>query len=146
MNIYSQNHFYRITKISGLDTLENLEALDLTDNRISKIEGLENLVNLKNLYLHRNNFTIIEGLQNLQNLRHITIGFKRVSGGVELNSNIISTAERKKMGVKFDPEYGMRIDAKKIVLYCQLPRETDIFDIPTSSRSNSQKDWKKKIK
>lgn len=50
------------------------------------------------------------------------------------------------MGVKFDPEYGMRIDARKIVAYCQFPNLTEILDIPTFGASNSQKNWKKRIK
>ncbi len=49
------------------------------------------------------------------------------------------------MGVKFDPENGIRIDANKMVTYCQFPRETEVFDIPMSEPSNSQKDWKKRI-
>ena len=39
----------------GLETLHDLETLDLSENSISRITGLESLLNLKDLWLIGNN-------------------------------------------------------------------------------------------
>ena len=42
MQIYTQ-----ITEMENLETLTNLESLDISFNRLRKIQGLDNLVKLK---------------------------------------------------------------------------------------------------
>jgi len=48
--------FRKISQIKGLEKLDNLEKLVLSNNEITKIEGLENLTSLKYLYLNDDDF------------------------------------------------------------------------------------------
>ena len=61
-------------KISHLDSLVNLETLDLSYNRIGKIEGLGNLRNLQRIYFVHNRISQIEGLGNLLRLEYLELG------------------------------------------------------------------------
>ena len=56
----------QISKLENLDSLVNLEILDVSHNRLRKIEGLENLTKLKKLYLVSNKITKIENLSHLK--------------------------------------------------------------------------------
>ena len=48
--------------MKGLDTLKNLDVLDLHDNKITKIDGLTKLVSLRVLNLSNNLIEVIENL------------------------------------------------------------------------------------
>lgn len=63
-----------IEQISGLESLTNLEWLDLSFNNISKIEGLDKLIHLKDLSLYNNQIKKIENLDNLTNLQVLSLG------------------------------------------------------------------------
>ncbi|MBY9010734.1 MAG: leucine-rich repeat domain-containing protein [Candidatus Lokiarchaeota archaeon] len=65
----------RITKIEGLDRLENLKKLDLKNNYIEKIEGIEELKNLELLDLSGNiNIKVIpENLNELPFLKVVKL-------------------------------------------------------------------------
>lgn len=63
-----------IKKMEGLDTLVNLEKLDLSNCSIEKIENLENLRNLSELDLSGNNIKKIEGLDTLPSLSLLDLG------------------------------------------------------------------------
>lgn len=67
-----------IIEIEGLETLEDLIELNLSNNAITEIKGLENLVNLKVLNLSYNAITEIKGLESLDYLKVLN-----------LNNNII---------------------------------------------------------
>ena len=56
----------QITKLENLESLVNLEILDVSHNRLRKIEGLENLTKLKKLYLVSNKIARIENLSHLK--------------------------------------------------------------------------------
>lgn len=64
--------------ISHLDTLVNLEVLDLSYNRIRKIEGLSALCNLKRIYLVHNKIEKIDGLEALTKLEVLELGDNRI--------------------------------------------------------------------
>jgi len=67
--------YNRITKIDGIDQLENLKKLDLKNNYISKIEGIEKLNKLEFLDLSGNiNITEIpEILNDLESLKLVKL-------------------------------------------------------------------------
>lgn len=69
----------KISDIKGLETLIELEALNLNNNQISEIENLENLTNLEDLQLEKNLIKIIKGLDNLVNLRMLNLYSNNIS-------------------------------------------------------------------
>ena len=69
----------QINEIEGLDNLTKLEILDLSNNKITEINGLKNLINLKELNLDNNKFINIKGFENLINLERLSLGIRMVS-------------------------------------------------------------------
>lgn len=63
----------QISKIKGLEQNENLKLLNVISNQISKIEGLEQNENLEILFLDSNKISNIEGIDNLINLKIFTV-------------------------------------------------------------------------
>jgi hypothetical protein len=57
-----------ISSIKGLEDLQNLDVLNLNNNQISEIEGLEALRNLKVLILSNNSISEVRSLENLTKL------------------------------------------------------------------------------
>lgn len=72
----------KIQRTAGLSHLTALTALDLSHNFIARIDGLERLLRLQELRLHSNN---IGRVQNLEGLRRLTT--------LDLNNNKIETME-----------------------------------------------------
>ncbi|MFX0142174.1 MAG: leucine-rich repeat domain-containing protein [Candidatus Hodarchaeota archaeon] len=71
---------YEISEIKGLESLTNLEVLNLNSNfEISEISGVENLTNLKVLMLRNNNIKEIKGLENLTNLKLLDLAENNIS-------------------------------------------------------------------
>lgn len=62
-----------ITEVKGLETLTDLQVLNLSNNQINEIEGLDNLIKLRELDLSNNKITEINGLKNLINLRKLNL-------------------------------------------------------------------------
>ena len=63
-----------IEDIKGMeDFFEDIEEIDLSNNRIKKIKGLENLRKLKKIYLKNNYIERIEGIENLTNLEFLDL-------------------------------------------------------------------------
>lgn len=60
---------FQIEKLENMETLVNLQFLDVSYNRITKIEGLSELKKLKELHLVHNKITVIEGLEEVGTLR-----------------------------------------------------------------------------
>ncbi|MHA2086881.1 MAG: leucine-rich repeat domain-containing protein, partial [Promethearchaeota archaeon] len=60
-----------ISNIIGLNLLNDLEELDLSQNRIEEINGLESLTNLRVLKLSNNYISDIKGLENLESLEEL---------------------------------------------------------------------------
>ena len=58
----------KITEIKGLDSLDNIDTLNLAHNQITKIKSLENLITLRNLNLTYNQITELKGINGLLNL------------------------------------------------------------------------------
>lgn len=71
-----------VTKLSGLEKLENLKWASFAENDITKIEGLEHCHKLQELFLDNNCISKIEGINKLSQLRRLS-----------LDSNYISTLE-----------------------------------------------------
>ena len=70
----------KIGDIKGLEeNHEDIEELDLGNNRITEIKGLENLINLKRLNLRNNYIEKIEGLDELKNLELLDL-----SGNIDI--------------------------------------------------------------
>jgi hypothetical protein len=77
----------QIVEIKGLDNLTKLTELDLSNNYIKEIQGLDHQINLKKLNLKANRFFNIKGFENLINLERLNLGVKHASvglGGKEL--------------------------------------------------------------
>lgn len=69
-----------IDRIDGLETLENLEWLDLSFNQIKEIEGLEGLINLTDLSLFHNEIVRVDnGLDQCTRLNVFSIGDNKIS-------------------------------------------------------------------
>ncbi len=71
----------QIKEIEGLDKLTKLKILDLSNNQIIAINGLKNLIDLKKLILENNKFISITGLENLINLEELSLGVKWIGVG-----------------------------------------------------------------
>ncbi|MFX1344988.1 MAG: leucine-rich repeat domain-containing protein [Promethearchaeota archaeon] len=102
----SNKNIKAITDIKGLEALENLEKLLLSNNQIEIIEGLENLINLKELYLANNQITEIKGLQNLKNLTYLNL----------YKNPVYDWAKKKFRGVKYTGEFKK---PQELVKYCR---------------------------
>ena len=63
----------KISKISGLDRMNQLTKLELNSNQIETIEGLENCKLLQHLNLGRNNIKQIQRLQSHQMLTELIL-------------------------------------------------------------------------
>ena len=63
----------QITRIRGLDSLKNLEMLDLHTNKISKIENISHLSGLRVLNLSNNNISAVENLSGLSSLNELNL-------------------------------------------------------------------------
>ncbi|PKY17763.1 L domain-like protein [Rhizophagus irregularis] len=68
-----------VTKIDGIESLKDLEELDLYDNRISYIENLNNFPELKFLDLSFNKIRVIENLEHLTKLVNLYFVQNRIS-------------------------------------------------------------------
>ncbi|CDK28871.1 unnamed protein product [Kuraishia capsulata CBS 1993] len=69
----------RIKKLENLGALKNLRILSIQSNRLTKIEGLEELENLEELYLSHNGISKIENLEKNTKLKTIDITSNRIS-------------------------------------------------------------------
>jgi len=69
----------QIDEILRLDNLTKLRELDLSNNKITEIYGLKNLINLRELNLENNKFIDIKGIENLINLVKLSLGIRLVS-------------------------------------------------------------------
>ncbi|MHA2281327.1 MAG: leucine-rich repeat domain-containing protein [Promethearchaeota archaeon] len=64
----------KVEEVKGIaEASDEIEEIDLSNNRISKIQGFENLANLKKLILRNNYIEQIEGLENLTNLEFLDL-------------------------------------------------------------------------
>jgi hypothetical protein len=68
-----------IEHIENLDSLVNLQWLDLSFNRITKIENLDKLTKLQDLSLFHNSISKLENLEPLVNLQVLSIGHNRLA-------------------------------------------------------------------
>ena len=68
----------QIEKIGNLDSLENLRALFLSNNQIKKLDNLESLKKLNALYLRDNLISNIENLEGLPELERLFISNNQV--------------------------------------------------------------------
>ena len=80
-NLQTLNLFdnQRITDISPLSTLYNLETLTLNQNKISDLSPLSGLTNLTELDVHHNYFTDVSPLSGLINLRRLALRENAIS-------------------------------------------------------------------
>ncbi|XP_062619612.1 leucine-rich repeat-containing protein 9-like isoform X3 [Saccostrea cucullata] len=79
-SLYLDNQ--HITKLSGLERLENLRYASFNNNDITKIEGLDHCVKLQELSLENNCISRLEGISKLTQLKRLCVG-----------SNFLSTLE-----------------------------------------------------
>ncbi|KAJ8308256.1 hypothetical protein KUTeg_013130 [Tegillarca granosa] len=68
-----------ITKISGLEKLENLKWASFNNNDLTKIEGLEHCVKLEELCLENNCISKVEGISKLTMLRKLSLGYNYIT-------------------------------------------------------------------
>ena len=67
-----------ITKMDGLDVVNNLVRLHLQRNRIQQIDGLEFLRGLTWLDLSQNEVRVVQKLRHLVNLRYLNLSRNRI--------------------------------------------------------------------
>jgi hypothetical protein len=87
-NFTSLNELYLsnndISKIDGLEKMDNLKILAINSNRVNKIEGLDDLDKLTHLSLTGNRISKLEGLDNLKKLESLHLEDNRINlGNVE---------------------------------------------------------------
>ena len=85
---------HEITEIEGLDHLINLRKLVLAGNKITEIRGLDNLTKLEVLTLIGNDITEIKGLDNLTNLKRLNLAANKITK-IEGLDNLINLEELK---------------------------------------------------
>ncbi|AJD26836.1 leucine Rich Repeat family protein [Clostridium botulinum CDC_297] len=59
--------------MQGLESMENLTYLDLSNNEISNIDSIKKLVNLKKLVLHKNKIGSIKSIESLKYLEELDL-------------------------------------------------------------------------
>ncbi len=86
----SSMNIKKISDVKGLESLANLQTLDLQDNQITKIKGLKSLANLQKLLLDRNKITEIKGLETLTNLQYLSLFRNQITEikGLETLTNL----------------------------------------------------------
>ncbi|MFX1258529.1 MAG: leucine-rich repeat domain-containing protein [Promethearchaeota archaeon] len=124
LNIVGHHNFYfdRIGKIKGLETLVNLERLNLSHNSIRKIEGFDFLLSLKQLDLSWNPIEEIENLGHLKKLeilklfRLLVSEIKNLEGLINLRELDLSTDD--KLGASITELKGLEglVNLKKLSL------------------------------
>jgi Leucine-rich repeat (LRR) protein len=62
-----------VETLAGIETLQQLEQLELSDNRIEDISPLSQLKNLRVLGIRNNRFSSISALQDLSLLRFVSL-------------------------------------------------------------------------
>ncbi len=79
-----------IFEIEGLESLNELQVLKLSYNAIFEIEGLETLKNLRELHLDSNRIVKIKGLEALKDLKFLNLAANSISeiGGLDTLTNL----------------------------------------------------------
>lgn len=86
----SRKRISSIVSIENLPLFSNLKGLSLSSNKISKMEGIENLQDLEFLNLSQNSLSKIEGVQ-LKHLKWLRLGGNRIKKIENLDSLEILT-------------------------------------------------------
>lgn len=68
-----------IYDISGIEYIENLEVLEISDNHITDISKISKLGKLKELYLSDNGLSNIDAIMSLENLKILSIENNQIS-------------------------------------------------------------------
>lgn len=63
----------KISKIEGIDHMNQLTTLNLDYNKIKKLEGLEGCYKLKRIFLNKNMIQVVEGQHYCQDLTELYI-------------------------------------------------------------------------
>jgi leucine-rich repeat-containing protein 49 len=79
----------RITRITGLEALGNLEVLDLSGNFIEEIEGLEKLQNLKVLNLESNKIRTVPDIGYLTSLVELNLKKNQIQDVAAISLNYL---------------------------------------------------------
>ena len=74
----SSKKIQNMADIIGLDSLTNLQVLNLDYNQITEITGLETVTNLQELSIQNNQITGIRGVASLANLRTLNLGNNQI--------------------------------------------------------------------
>ena len=79
-----------ILDIKGIDSIADLQILEINNNQIKVIEGLENLSKLHTLYLYHNSISEIKGLDSLKELRRLDLTHNQINkiSGLETLKNL----------------------------------------------------------
>ena len=86
----SWKEIMNISEIKGLESLNELQVLNLSYNSIFEIEGLETLKNLRELHLDSNRIVKIKGLEALKNLKLLNLAANSISEieGLDILTNL----------------------------------------------------------
>ena len=94
----SNNYYGELNKINGLDNLINIKRLNLSENKIQKVENLDKLVNLEYLLLECNDIRELDKnfLYALKNKCHISlVGNPIKELGIDIPQNLTIQFEEK---------------------------------------------------
>lgn len=83
-----KNNIKKLSDITGLFNLENLEKIDLSDNQINSIKELNQLVNLRHVVLTNNKISDLENLnylKSLPNLEYLDLRGNEIAKKIRLN-------------------------------------------------------------
>lgn len=110
-----------IREIKGLEKLDNLNVLKLTDNQISEINGLENLTSLQKLYLSGNNIKEIKNIDNLINLKLINLNYNLITKSenlIEMENLMILSIYGNPLFKYAEEQFGLILSPHKAIQYC----------------------------
>lgn len=77
----------KLEDISGIEKLNKLEYLRITNCKTKEIPDLSNLVNLKTLYLYTNNISELHGIENLTKLTYINLNDNPLKDIIQFTDN-----------------------------------------------------------
>lgn len=102
----------RLTHISGLEGLTNLEELYVSHNAITKISGLETNVNLKVLDITANKIEHLENIGHLEHLEEFWASDNQIASFEEVDRELRNKKELKTVYFEGNP-----LQTRQPVLY-----------------------------
>lgn len=137
-----------ITKMTGMETLVNLQWLDLSFNLIVKVEGLDNLTKMTDLSLYSNRITELSGLENLPHLNVLSVGSNKLQS-LEETVRYLQSLKNNLQVLRIDDNVFQKTQDKDYKKYCMSHLDRlqyiDYQLIEASVREKAKEDYKDDI-